>query len=65
MESNDAAIVRFPMRESPVVWITKDGAAWSVISGDHGWLFGSRLEADRDARWLGRNLGLPVRTVAP
>jgi hypothetical protein len=65
MESNDAAVVRFPMRRSLAVWITRDGPAWLVLAGEHGWLHGSRQEADRDAQWLGRNLNLPVRAVAP
>jgi hypothetical protein len=63
MELNEAAVLRFPMRKSLVVWITRDGAAWSVISGDHGWLFGSQRAAEFEAQWLSRNLGLPIRAV--
>jgi hypothetical protein len=63
MESNDTAVVRFPMRRSLAVWITREGPGWLVLAGEHGWLLGSRHEADRDAAWLGRNLGLPVRAV--
>jgi hypothetical protein len=65
MESNDIAIVRFPMRRSPAVWILPEGQGWLVVAGAHGWEHGSRQEADRDATWMGRNLGLPVRAVSP
>jgi hypothetical protein len=57
--------IRFPMRVSRAVWVLADGPAWLVLAGDHGWLHGSRSEADRDARWLSLNLGLPIRAVAP
>jgi hypothetical protein len=57
-------VERFPMRRSRAIWITREGHAWLVLAGEHGWLRGSRQEADRDAQWLGHNLGLPVRAVA-
>jgi hypothetical protein len=60
----DPNVIRFPMRRSVAVWITRDGPAWLVLAGDHGWLHGSHADADRDAQWLSRNLGIPVRTVA-
>jgi hypothetical protein len=62
---NDAAIVRFPPCRSAVVWITREGPAWLVLAGEHGWQHGSRDAADEDAAWMARNLGLPVRTVTP
>lgn len=58
-------VERFPMRRSRAVWITRDGGAWLVLAGEYGWLFGSRVEADRDAQWLARNLGLPIRAATP
>jgi hypothetical protein len=64
MESNDTGVVRFPMRRSPAVWVARDGPAWLVLAREHGLLFGSRQEADIEAQWLGRNLGLPVRAAA-
>jgi hypothetical protein len=64
-DDSECKVARFPMRRSLAVWITRDGSAWLVLAGEQGWLFGSRQEADRDAQWLGRNLGLPVRAVAP
>jgi hypothetical protein len=64
MESNDTAVVRFPMRRTLAVWITRDEPGWLVLAGEHGWLFGSRREANIEAQWLGRNLCLPVRAVA-
>jgi hypothetical protein len=63
MESNVTAVARFPMRRSLAVWITRDGPGWLVLAGEHGWLFGSRQEADRDAQWLAHNLGVPLRAV--
>jgi hypothetical protein len=65
MESNDRTVVRFPMRRSAAVWIARDGPAWLVLAGEHGWISGSREEADREALWLAQNFGLPVRAVAP
>ena len=58
-------VERFPMRRSRAIWITREGPAWFVLAGENGWLHGSRGEADRDAQWLARNLGLPVRAVSP
>jgi hypothetical protein len=56
-----ASTIRFPMRRSQAVWIAAEGPAWLVLAREHGWLFGSRREADIEARWLSSNLGLPVR----
>jgi hypothetical protein len=52
------------MRRSLAVWITRDGPAWLVLAGEHGWLFGSRDEADAEAKWLSGNFGLPIRGMA-
>jgi hypothetical protein len=60
---NDAAIVRFPPRRSAAVWVMREGQGWLVVAAEHGWLYGSRQEADRDAAWLERNLGLPIRAA--
>jgi hypothetical protein len=59
-----ADVISFPMRRSLAIWITRDGPAWIVLAGEHGWLHGSRDEAAADARWLARNLGLPLRDLA-
>jgi hypothetical protein len=61
---NDAAIVRFPPRCSAAVWVMREGQSWLVVAGTHGWQHGSRQEADRDAAWMGRNLGVPVRATS-
>jgi hypothetical protein len=61
--SDEAAVVRFPPRRSAAVWIMRDGKAWIVIAGAHGWEHGSRQAADHDAQWLGRNLSLPIRAA--
>jgi hypothetical protein len=60
-----ASAIRFPMRNSQAVWITTEGPAWLVLACEHGWLFGSREQADAEATWLSRNLGLPVRDTIP
>jgi hypothetical protein len=65
MESNDTAVLRFPIRRSLAVWSTCEGSDWLVLVGERAWLFGSRQEADSDARCLGRNPCLPFRAVAP
>jgi hypothetical protein len=61
--SDETAVVRFPMRRSPAVWVMREGEAWIVVAGAHGWAHGSRQAADHDAAWLGRNLGLPIRAA--
>jgi hypothetical protein len=58
-------VIRFPTRHSACVWIMREGAAWLVRAGAHGWLHGSHYEALADAYWLSRNLGLPVRSLVP
>jgi hypothetical protein len=55
-------IERFPMRRVACVWLLREtNGAWLVLAYSHGWLHGDRRAALADARWLGRNLGLPVR----
>jgi hypothetical protein len=57
-------LLRFPLRQIPAVLVVpaRGGGGWLALAGSHGWLFGSRAAAE--ARWLGRNLGLPVREIA-
>jgi hypothetical protein len=54
-------VVRFPARRAACVWITREGPAWLVIAREHGWLHGDYPAALGDARWLSKNLGLPIR----
>jgi hypothetical protein len=57
-----ADVVRFPMRHAVCVWLLREtSGAWLVIAHDAGWLHGSYAAALADARWLARNLGLPIR----
>jgi hypothetical protein len=58
-----AAIIRFPPRRASAIFVCAErgGDGWLAIAGAHGWLFGSLAEARGAARWLSRNLGLPVR----
>ena len=60
-----ADVIRFPPRRSVVIRILREGAAWLVLAGEHGWLVGSRDEARAEAWWLSQNLSLPVRESWP
>jgi hypothetical protein len=61
-----SAVIRFPSRRFAAVLVCRqrDGEGWLAIAGSHGWLFGSILEARAEARWLARNLSLPIREIA-
>jgi hypothetical protein len=58
-------VIRFPLRRIGAVLVLKDrdGDGWLALCGSNGWLFGWRAEACREARWLARNTGLPVREL--
>jgi hypothetical protein len=58
-------IIRFPPRRAAAIFVCeeRDGDGWLAIAGAHGWLFGSLVEARREAMWLARNFSLPVREV--
>jgi hypothetical protein len=58
-------LVRLPPRRAAAIFVLeeRDGDGWLAIAGAHGWLFGSFAEARLAARWLSRNLGLPIREV--
>jgi hypothetical protein len=56
-----AQIIPFPHRLPPSVIVMREEAAWLVVAGSHGWLHGDHRVAMQDARWLARNLGLPIR----
>jgi hypothetical protein len=59
---SSAAVIRFPMRCAACIRLMHEAdGAWLVLAYSHGWLHGDRRAALADARWLGRNLGLPVR----
>ena len=59
-----AEIIRFPPRRPTVILLTSTEDGWVILAGSHGWLHGDRTAALKDARWLARNLRLPVREVA-
>jgi hypothetical protein len=48
-------------RAPAAVRITREGRAWLVGVGAHGWLHGDEASALGDARWLSQNFGLPIR----
>lgn len=56
-----AAVIRFPARRSNCIWLLLDCDGWLVLFHEYGWLHGSYAAALADARWLSRNLGLPIR----
>jgi hypothetical protein len=60
-----AAILSFPARHAHAVFIAKEreGQGWYALAGSSGWLCASLSEARAVARWLSRNLGVPVREM--
>jgi hypothetical protein len=54
------SVLKFPVQA--VMLMPADGG-WLVTVGDYGWLFGSSLPAEADARWLSRNHNLPIRVI--
>jgi hypothetical protein len=54
-------IERFPPKRASCIWLLRADDAWLVLAREHGWLHGDYRAALDDARWLARNLGLPVR----
>jgi hypothetical protein len=59
-------VIRFPPRRASAIFVCaeRDGEGWLAIAGARGWLCGSLTEARAEARWLSRNLGLPVRELS-
>jgi hypothetical protein len=59
-------ILRFPPRRISAIIICKErDGGWLTLAGAHGWAFGSLAEARLEARWLARNLQLPIREFPP
>jgi hypothetical protein len=60
-------VIRFPPRaiHAIVICHERDGDGWLTLAGAHGWVFGSLADAQLAARWLARNLNLPVREHSP
>jgi hypothetical protein len=57
-------IIRFPLRRVSIFIVReRDGDGWLALAGSHGWLFGSYDAAMAEAKWLARNLSLPIREV--
>ncbi len=57
-------VVAFPARRFCAIWIIR-AEHWLVVGPrGHGWAFANRDDALREARWLARNRGLPIREVA-
>ena len=55
-----ADILKFPERGPFAVRIVREDLAWLVIARDHGWLHGSRHEAQTDAERIARGHGVVV-----
>jgi hypothetical protein len=63
---SSADVIRFPPRRMRCVRIIREASgAWLVVALSHGWIFGDRRSAFAGARWLARNLGLPIREGDP
>jgi hypothetical protein len=60
----NGTVIRYPLRRSFAIWLLREAGAWLVVSGDHGWLFGSRREAISEARRLAQIFNDPIREVA-
>jgi hypothetical protein len=56
----NANIIKFPERGPFAVRIRREDSAWLVVARDHGWLHGSRREAEADAEWIARAYGVAV-----
>jgi hypothetical protein len=59
-----AHVISFPQRAPFAVHVTREDAAWLVLVGAHGWLFGSHFDAHAEARWLSKNLALPIQEIS-
>jgi hypothetical protein len=56
-------IIHFPTQAVVIRKVPEGG--WLVLGErGNGWLHGSHSAAVQDAKWLGKNLGLPVRGAA-
>lgn len=56
-----SALIRFPdPRAAVLVFPDRFGGTYVVLH-QHGWLFGSSREAEREARALAREHDLPIR----
>ena len=60
----NARIIPLPPRGPFAVRIMREGAAWLVVCRKHGWLFGSRREALREAADVARGFGVAVVEAA-
>jgi hypothetical protein len=61
-----ACIIQFsiPCRSPFAVHVTREESAWLVLVGENGWAHGDRAAALRDARWLSKNLALPIQDIS-
>jgi hypothetical protein len=61
-----SAVIRFPSRRFAAVFVLESADGWLVLAPHgHGWLHATLSPARVEARWLARNLGLPIRDEAP
>jgi hypothetical protein len=62
-----ALVIRFPPRaiHTIVVCKNRDDGGWITLANGHGWVFGSLADAQLEARWLARNLNLPIAESSP
>jgi hypothetical protein len=59
-----SVVIRFPLRRVSILIVReRDGEGWLTLAGSHGWLSGSYDDAYHEAKWLARNLSLPIREI--
>jgi hypothetical protein len=57
-------VVRFPPRIEAVLILPEPLRGVYLVAREHGWVFGSRRDAEREAQAISRTHTLPIRRAA-